>query len=123
MSETATRLRNVERGETFEIRDPEVGEVSVFATEPQQSTTMADGVVHFVFTHESGRMIGLNWTPPQGAGDWSDCILVADEDGYHHGLITTTDGETVLVTRREPGRPDDWEIRGAVSDLVSKPEC
>jgi hypothetical protein len=100
------------------VSDPDIGEVSVMIFEPQETAEITPGVQQFVFTHRSGRIVGMNRTlGPNEDHDWEACRLVADEDGFQHTLLLRPDGELHLHTRREPGEPDDWEHRGVVQDI------
>lgn len=91
--------------------------------EPRETTDMAPGVKQFVFTHASGRMIGLNWeVPDDGDDNWEECTLVVDNDGWQHALLLRRNGDIHLLTRREPGEPDDWEDRGLVNEVVEETE-
>lgn len=111
-----TVVRELERNDVVQLTEPDIGETTVLVPEPRETTTLNSGEEHFVFTHHSGRMIGLNWDAPDD-GEWDECVLVRDTDGYHHALLSRPNGETYLLTRREPGLPDDWEDRGVVTGI------
>jgi hypothetical protein len=115
MSEPATLVRELERGD--EVRIPDVGPAQVLLPAPREATTLEPGVAHAVFAHPSGRTIGLNWAPPAGDADWEELRLLADEDGYQHALLLRPGAEVRLLTRRPPGQPDDWEDRGEVTGI------
>lgn len=118
MSETATVVRDLDRGDVVRVTDPDIGEVSVLVYGPQETTELAPGIQQFVFTHESGRVIGMNRSlGTDEDGDWDACRLVVDEDGLQHALLVRPSGEIHLHTRREPGQPEDWEHRGVVRSL------
>lgn len=118
MAEPATVVRNLTYGDIARVTDPDIGEVSVVVFRPQETTEVAPGIQQFVFTHESGRIIGMNRTLDAGEdGDWETCRLVVDEDGFQHALLLRPNGDLHLHTRREPGEPDDWEHRGIVRDI------
>jgi len=118
MPEPDTVIRGLTHGDTARVTDPDIGEVSVMVFRPQETTEVTPGIQQFVFTHQSGRIIGMNRTlDADEDGDWEACRLVVDEDGFQHALLVRPDGEVHLHTRREPGQPDDWEHRGAVSGI------
>lgn len=117
MAEAHSAASDLKPETTLHIDDHDVGDVMVLISEPQETAQIEPGVEHFVFTHPSGKMIGLNWEVPEGSPDWESCTLVGDEDGFHHALLTRESGEVRLLTRRQPGEPDDWEDRGPVSDI------
>jgi hypothetical protein len=120
MSDPATVVRELTYGDTARITDPDVGEVSVVVYEPQETTEIAPGIQQFVFTHESGRIIGMNRaTGVDANAGWEECRLVVDEDGFQHALLVRSNGELHLHTRREPGQPEDWEHRGEVMGIES----
>lgn len=119
MEDVASIVRGLNRNQQLRLTDPDVGEVAVMIPEPRETADVAPGVKQFVFTHVSGRMIGLNWEVPDDGDDtWEECTLVADADGWQHVLLLRENGEVHLLTRHEPGEPDDWENRGIVNDLV-----
>lgn len=115
MSETATVVKELNRGDRLRVSDPDVGEVSVIVYAPQETAEVAPGIQQFVFTHEAGRIIGMNRSlgVDEDAG-WDVCRLVVDEDGFQHALLVRSNGDVHLHTRREPGQPEDWEHRGVV---------
>jgi hypothetical protein len=118
MSEPATVVRNLDHGDVVRVTDPDVGEVSVVVYEPQETAEIAPGVQQFVFTHESGRIIGMNRNLGLDDDDgWEACRLVVDDDGFQHALLLRSNGDVHLHTRREPGQPEDWEHRGVVEQL------
>lgn len=118
MSESATVVRNLDHGDLVRVTDPDIGEVSVIVYRPQETAQIAPGVQQFVFTHESGQIIGMNRSLEMDEDDdWDACRLVVDEDGYQHALLVRPSGEVHLHTRREPGQPEDWEHRGVVRHL------
>ncbi|SDG13604.1 hypothetical protein SAMN05216218_1169 [Halorientalis regularis] len=118
MAEPATVVRDLTYGDTARVTDPDVGEVSVMVFRPQETAEVAPGIQQFVFTHESGRIIGMNRTlDADEDGDWEACRLVVDDDGFQHALLLRPNGDLHLHTRREPGEPDDWEHRGVVQDI------
>jgi hypothetical protein len=118
MSDVATVVRGLDHGDGVSVTDPDIGEVSVVVHRPQETAEIGPGVQQFVFTHESGRIIGMNRSVGiDEDGDWEACPLVADEDGYQHALLLRSDGEVHLHTRREPGQPENWEHRGVVGGI------
>jgi hypothetical protein len=118
MSETATVVRDLNRGDTVRVTEPDIGEVSVLVYRPQETAEVAPGIQQFVFTHESGRIIGMNRSlGVDEDDDWDACRLVADPDGFQHALLLRGNGEVHLHTRREPGQPEDWEHRGVVKGI------
>jgi hypothetical protein len=118
MSEAATVVRNLDHGDTVRVSDPDVGEVTVVIYRPQETAEIGPGIQQFVFTHESGRIIGMNRSLDiDEESDWDACPLVVDEDGFQHTLLVRPSGEVHLHTRREPGQPEDWEHRGVVCDI------
>jgi hypothetical protein len=118
MSETATVVRDLNRGDTVRVTEPDIGEVSVLVYRPQETAEVAPGIQQFVFTHESGRIIGMNRSlGVDEDDDWDACRLVADPDGFQHALLLRGNGEVHLHTRREPGQPEDWEHRGVVEGI------
>ncbi|MFB6165354.1 MAG: hypothetical protein ABEJ31_09380 [Haloarculaceae archaeon] len=118
MSDPAAVVRNLDHGDLLRVADPDVGEVSVIVYRPQETDEIAPGIQQFVFTHESGQIIGMNRSLEVNEDDgWDACPLVVDEDGYHHALLVRPSGDVHLHTRREPGQPGDWEHRGVVRDL------
>lgn len=119
MGDIASVVRGLNRNQQLRLTDPDVGEITVMIPEPRETADVTPGVKHFVFTHASGRMIGLNWEVPDDSDDtWEECTLVADADRWQHVLILRGNGEVHLLTRREPGEPDDWEDRGMVNEIV-----
>lgn len=116
MGNTPAGVRDLERNDVVHLSEPDIGEVTVLIPEPRKTTTLTSGEEHFVFAHHSGRLIGLNWDASDD-GEWDECILVRDTDGYHHVLLCRPGGEVRLLTRREPGQPDDWENRGVVTEM------
>jgi hypothetical protein len=122
MSEIATAVRDLSRGDTVRVTDPDIGEVGVLVQRPQETAEVAPGIQQFVFTHESGRIIGMNRSlGPDEDDGWDACRLVADPDGFQHALLLRSNGDVHLHTRREPGQPEDWEHRGLVEGL-ERPE-
>jgi hypothetical protein len=118
MVDPATVVRDLTYGDTARVADPDVGEVSVMVFRPQETAEVAPGIQQFVFTHESGRIIGMNRTlAADEDGDWEACRLVVDDDGFQHALLLRPNGDLHLHTRREPGEPDDWEHRGVVQNI------
>lgn len=118
MAEPANVVRDLTYGDTALVTDPDIGEVSVMAFRPQETAEIAPGIQQFVFTHDSGRIIGMNRTlDADGDGDWEACRLVVDEDGFQHALLLRPNGDLHLYTRREPGEPEDWEHRGVVQSI------
>lgn len=118
MSEAASVVEELDYGDTVRVTDPDLGEVSVIVYRPQQTAEIAPGIQQFVFTHESGRAIGMNRSVGVDEnGGWNAARLVADEDGYQHVLLVRAGGDVDLHTRREPGQPEDWEHRGRVREL------
>ena len=118
MSETATVVRDLNRGDTVRVTEPDIGEVSVLVYRPQETAEVAPGIQQFVFTHESGRIVGMNRSlGVDEDDDWDACRLVADPDGFQHALLLRGNGEVHLHTRREPGQPEDWEHRGVVEGI------
>jgi hypothetical protein len=118
MSETATVVRDLNHGDTVRVTEPDIGEVSVLVYRPQETAEVAPGIQQFVFTHESGRIIGMNRSlGVDEDDDWDACRLVADPDGFQHALLLRGNGEVHLHTRREPGQPEDWEHRGVVEGI------
>lgn len=117
MVDITTAVRDLHRGDTLRIATPAVGDVTVLVPHPRESTRVEPGVEHLVFTRPNGRMVGLNWAPTDADPAWEECTLVADDDGYQHALLVRANDEVRLLTRREPGRPDDWEDRGRVTAL------
>ena len=118
MTEPDTVIRDLTYGDAARVTEPDIGEVSVMVFQPQETAEVAPGIQQFVFTHESGRIIGMNRT--LGAdedGDWEACRLVVDEDGFQHALLLRPNGDLHLYTRREPGEPEDWEHRGVVQSI------
>jgi hypothetical protein len=115
MPTPATVVRNLDHGDSVRVTDPDIGDVSVIVYRPTETADVAPGVQQFVFTHESGRIIGMNRTlGVDEESDWEACPLVVDEDGFQHALLLRADGDVHLHTRREPGQPEDWEHRGVV---------
>lgn len=118
MAETDEVVRDLQRGDTVRVTDPDIGEVSVLIYRPQETGEVAPGIQQFVFTHESGRIIGMNRAlGPDEDDGWDACRLVTDEDDFQHVLLLRPDGEVHLHTRREPGQPEDWEHRGVVESI------
>lgn len=118
MSKSATVVRNLDHGDIVRVTDPDIGEVSVIVYRPQETAEIAPGIQQFVFTHESGQIIGMNRSLETDEDDgWDACRLVVDEDGYQHALLVRPSGEVHLHTRREPGQPEDWEHRGVVGGI------
>lgn len=118
MSETATVVRDLNRGDTVRVTEPDIGEVSVLVYRPQETAEVAPGIQQFVFTHESGRIVGMNRSlGVDEDDDWDACRLVADPNGFQHALLLRGNGEVHLHTRREPGQPEDWEHRGVVEGI------
>lgn len=118
MTETATVVRNLDHGDRVRMTDPDIGEVSVIVYRPQETAEIAPGIQQFVFTHNSGQIIGMNRSLEMDEDDdWDACPLVVDEDGYQHALLVRPSGEVHLHTRQEPGQPEDWEHRGVVRHL------
>jgi hypothetical protein len=118
MAEPATVVRNLDHGDVVRVTDPDIGEVSVIVHSPQETAEIGPGIQQFVFTHESGRIIGMNRSIDLDEDDgWDACRLVIDEDGYQHALLVRASGDVHLHTRREPGQPEDWEHRGLVESL------
>jgi hypothetical protein len=118
MSETATVVRDLTPGDEVRVRGPDVGRVAVIVQGPQEIAEVAPGVQQFVFTHESGRIIGMNRNLGLDEDDgWEACRLVVDDDGFQHALLLRSNGDVHLHTRREPGQPEDWEHRGVVEQL------
>lgn len=118
MPDPDTVVRELSYGDTARVSDPDIGEVSVLVYRPQETAEVAPGIQQFVFTHESGQIIGMNRTLDANEDDnWEACRLVIDEDGFHHALLLRPNGDLHLHTRREPGRPEDWEHRGVVQTL------
>jgi hypothetical protein len=118
MPEAATVVRNLDHGDTVRLTDPDVGVVSVVIYRPQETAEIGPGIQQFVFTHESGRIIGMNRSLDSNEdSDWEACPLVVDEDGFQHALLVRPSGEVHLHTRREPGQPEDWEHRGVVGGI------
>lgn len=122
MSEIADIVRDLTPGDEVRVADPEIGEVAVMVRAPQETAEVAPGIQQFVFTHESGRIIGMNRSlGPDEDDGWDVCRLVADPDGFQHALLLRSNGDVHLHTRREPGQPEDWEHRGLVEGL-ERPE-
>lgn len=118
MSKSATLVRNLDHGDAVRVTNPDIGEVSVIVHRPQETAKIAPGIQQFVFTHESGRIIGMNRSLEIDENDgWDVCRLVVDEDGYQHVLLIRPSGEVHLHTRREPGQPDDWKHRGVIGSI------
>ncbi|WP_276259113.1 hypothetical protein [Haloglomus litoreum] len=118
MPEIATAVRDLSRGDTVRVTDPDIGEVEVLIQRPQETAEVAPGIQQFVFTHQSGRIIGMNRSlGVDEDDDWDVCRLVADPDGFQHALLLRSNGDVHLHTRREPGQPEDWEHRGVVEGL------
>lgn len=118
MPDPGTVVRDLTRGDTVRVTNPDIGEVSVVVRRPQETAEIAPGIQQFVFTHQSGRIIGMNRTLAANEDDdWEVCRLVVDEDGFQHVLLLRPNGELHLYTRREPGEPDDWEHRGIVHGI------
>ena len=118
MPEPATVVRNLDHGDTVRVSEPDIGEVSVVVYRPRETAEIGPGIQQFAFTHESGRIIGMNRSlDPNEDSDWDACPLVIDEDGYQHALLTRSSGEVHLHTRREPGQPEDWEHRGVIGGI------
>jgi hypothetical protein len=118
MPDIATVVRDLRPGDELQVTDPDVGTVGVVIDGPQETTEVAPGVQQFVFTHESGRIIGMNRSlGPDEDGGWEACRLVADDDGFQHALLVRSNGDVHLHTRREPGQPEDWEHRGVVEAI------
>lgn len=118
MSDTAAVVRELDYGDAARVTDPEVGEVSVVVYRPQETAEVAPGIQQFVFTHDSGRIIGMNRSLGVNEDDdWDACRLVVDEDGFQHALLLRSNGDVHLHTRREPGQPEDWEHRGVVEGI------
>lgn len=115
MGDLPADVRELELNDVVQLTEPDIGQATVLVPEPRETTTLESGEEHFVFTHHSGRMIGLNWDA--GDGEWTECVLVRDTDGFHHAILCQPDGEVRLLTRREPGQPDDWEDRGDVTRM------
>lgn len=118
MSEIADIVRELAPGDEVRVADPEIGEVAVMVRAPQETAEVAPGIQQFVFTHESGRIIGMNRSLGVDEDDgWEKCRLVMDEDGWQHTLLLRTNGDVHLHTRQEPGQPEDWEHRGVVEEM------
>jgi hypothetical protein len=118
MSEVAEVVRGLTPGDEIRVVEPEVGKVGVVIGAPQETAEIAPGIQQFVFTHESGRIIGMNRNlGVDEDGGWEHCRLVVDEDGFQHAVLLRTNGEVHLHTRREPGQPEDWEHRGPVEEI------
>lgn len=118
MSDPATVVRELSYGDTVRVTDPDIGEVSVLVYRPQETAEVAPGIQQFVFTHESGQIIGMNRTLDATEDNaWEACRLVVDEDGFQHALLLRPNGDLHLHTRQEPGQPEDWEHRGVVRTL------
>ena len=121
MSAIADVVRDMAPGDEICVADPEVGKVGVIIRGPQETAELGPGIQQFVFTHESGRIIGMNRNLGVDEDDgWEACRLV-DEDGFQHALLLRTNGDVHLHTRREPGQPEDWEHRGVVEE-IEQPE-
>lgn len=116
MANVATVVRNLTRGDVFQVTEPDLGRMKLLIPGPRKTTEIEPRTQQFVFTHPSGRMIGFNYEAG-GRDDWEECRLVADTDGYHHVLLLHPDGNVIVYTRREPGQPGDWERRGQVSNI------
>lgn len=122
MSEIAEIVRALTPGDEVRVVEPEVGTVGVIIRGPQETAEIAPGIQQLVFTHESGRIIGMNRNLGVDEDDgWEICRLVVDEDGFQHALLLRKNGDVHLHTRREPGQPEDWEHRGVV-EAVEQPE-
>lgn len=118
MSDAATVVRELTHGDAVRVTEPDLGEVSVIVYEPQETMEVAPGIQQFVFTHESGQIIGMNRSLGADAdNDWEACRLVIDDDGFQHALLLRPNEDVHLHTRREPGQPEDWEHRGVVEEL------
>lgn len=118
MPDPATVVRELSYGDTLHVTDPDIGEVSVMVCRPQETAEIAPGIQQFVFTHESGQIIGMNRRLDAAEDDnWEVCRLIVDEDGFQHALLLRPNGDLHLHTRREPGRPEDWDHRGVVRNL------
>lgn len=107
MAESESPIWNVQPGDQLTIRSPDVGPVTVLLPKPKKHTKLKDGTDHVVFVRPNGRMIGMN---TDVSVNENQCILVEDEDGFQHALVGYTD-EPVVMTRRQPGEPSDWEQR------------
>lgn len=117
MAESETSVWTVKRGDQLRIESPGIGEATVLVSEPRERTTLSDGRSHAVFVRADGRMVGVNFPPET---EVERAILVEDEDRFQHVLVQATTGEEVLMTRRQPGQPDDWEQRDGFEVVVSK---
>lgn len=118
MAEIARVVRELSPGDEIIVADPEVGKVGVIIRAPQETAKIAPGIQQFVFTHESGRIIGMNRNLGVDEDDgWEMCRLVVDEDGFQHALLVRQNGDVHLHTRRPPGQPEDWEHRGIVEAI------
>jgi hypothetical protein len=118
MSESAAIVRGLTPGDEIRVTEPDIGKVAVIIPEPQETAEVAPGIQQFVFTHESGRIIGMNRSLgiDEDSG-WETCRLVIDDDGFQHSLLLRSNGDVHLHTRREPGQPEDWEHRGVVEGI------
>lgn len=108
MAESDTSIWTVNRGDKLRIQSPDIGDVTVLVSEPRKETTLPDGRAHAVFVLSDGQMAGINFPPET---DIERSILVEDEDRYQHIIGRTVDGKELILTRREPGQPEDWEER------------
>jgi hypothetical protein len=118
MNNVASVVRGLNRNQKLRVINPDIGEVTVIIPQPRKTANVAPGVKQFVFTHTSGRMIGLNWSVPDDYDNWKECTLVEDIDGWQHALLLRKNDKTHLLTRQEPGEPDDWEDRGKVKEIT-----
>lgn len=108
MSRPETTPWSADRHDQFAIESPDIGDVTVLLPEPKERTQLSDGRNHLVFVRPNGRMVGLN--APVDV-DVEDCVLLEDEEGFQHAIADSDDSGAVLLTRRPPGEPDDWELR------------
>ena len=107
MQQPEPQIWSVQPGDEFSIESPEIGTVSVLRPKSREQTQLGNGRHHVVFVRPNGRMIGMN--VPKDI-EPEQCILVEDEEGYQHAVVGHN-GNSALLTRRQPGEPDDWERR------------
>lgn len=116
MAESQTSIWTVKRGNQLRVQTPDIGDVTVLVPKPREETTLPEGRDHAVFVRANGQMVGINF-PPELEIERS--ILVEDEDLYQHVFAQTSSGEELVLTRRQPGQPDDWEQRDGFDVVIT----
>lgn len=117
MAESEASIWSANRGDQLRIDSPDIGDVIVLVSEPREQTTLPDGRAHAVFVRANGQMVGVNF--PANL-ELERSILVEDEDLYQHIVARTSSGDELILTRRQPGQPEDWERRDGF-DVVATP--